>query len=142
MKEKIICFTMLLMMILTSCGKSDEPSDGLHEGSPRDWTYGKNQVEFYINGLEQTSVYEVTVVSKQLDPTGVSSSFPLYDVTLKVKGLLSGNKVFKINVDADVDRFEGTTVYNGKEYDVTGNYTGTPFGHHDDMGIIIRLEEK
>lgn len=141
MKEKIFCFTMLVMLVLSSCSNNDEPSPS-NEGSPRDWAFGKDQVEFYINGVEQTSVTEITVRSLQLEGCGDNDAFPWYDVTLKVKGLLPKNKVFNIQVGADIDRFEGTTIYNGIEYNVTGIYTGNPFEHYKDMGIKVYLEEK
>ncbi len=141
MKEKIFCFTMLLMLVLTACSNNDEPSP-INEGSPRDWSFGKDQVEFYVNGVEQSSVTEITVRSLQLEGCGDNAAFPWYDVTLKVKGLLPKNKVFNIQVDADIDRFEGTTIYNGIEYNVTGIYIGSPFEHYKDMGIKVYLEEK
>ncbi len=141
MKEKVICFLTVLMLILVACGGEDEPSP-FNEGSPRDWAFEKNQVEFYINGVEHTSVSEITVRSLQLEDCGKIDAFPWYDVTLKVKGLLKKNKIFSIQVLADIDRFEGTTVYNGVEYDVTGEYTGNPFEHYKDMGIKVYLQEK
>ncbi len=141
MIEKIFCFTMLLMLVLTACSNNDEPSP-VNEGSPRDWTFGKDQVELYINGVKRTSVSEITVRSLQLEGCGDIEAFPWYDVNLKVKGLLPKNKVFNIHVLADIDRFEGSTVYNGIEYDVTGIYTGNPFYHYKDMGIKVYLEEK
>ncbi len=141
MKEKIICFITLLSLFLTSCNNADEPSP-FNEGSPRDWPYGKDQVELYINNVKQLSVKEVTVRSLQLQNPGEELVFPWYDVTLKVKGLLPKNKIFNISVKADIDRFEGSTVYDGIEYDVTGIYTGNPFEHYKDMGIVIYLQEK
>lgn len=130
-----------MMLILSACGNQDEPSP-TNEGSPRDWPYEKNQVEFYINGVEQNSISEITVRSLQLEDCGDNDAFPWYDVTLKVKGLLKKNKVFNIQVKADIDKFEGTTVYKGIEYNVTGIYTGNPFYHYKDMGIKVYLEEK
>ncbi len=141
MKGKLICFSLLMMLLLSTCGNQDEPSPA-NEGSPRDWPYEKNQVEFYINGVEQNSISEITVRSLQLKDCGDNEAFPWYDVTLKVKGLLKKNKVFNIQVKADIDRFEGTTVYKGIEYNVTGIYTGNPFYHYKDMGIKVYLEEK
>ena len=128
-------------MALPSCSNQDEPSPD-NEGSPRDWTYGKEQVQFYIDNLEQTSVSEITVRSLQLEGSGDNKVFPWYDATLKVKGLLPKNKVFNIQVMADVERFEGSTVYDGVEYNVTGEYTGNPFEHYKDMGIIVYLVKK
>ena len=50
MKSKF-CYlvALVVMMVMTACS-SDEPSTGL-QGSPRDWTYTGEQVEFYINGV-------------------------------------------------------------------------------------------
>ncbi len=110
---------MLLMLVLSACSCNDEPSP-INEDRPRDWTYGKFQVEFYINGVEQTSVSEITVRSLQLEGCGNNDVFPWYNVTLKIKGLLA-NKVFVIQVGADIDRFQGSTIYNGIEYNVTGD---------------------
>lgn len=141
MKKAIFYLTSLLMLLVSACGDNDEPSNG-KTGSPRDWTYGKEQVKLYINNVEQTSVSEITVRSVQLDNWGDTSVFPWYDVTLKVKGLLPKNKVFNIKVGADVERFEGTTIYEGREYNVTGVYTGDPFEHYTKMGIIVYLNEK
>ncbi len=141
MKERIFYFSMLLMLVLSACSNQDEPSSA-NEGSSRDWTYGKDQVEFYINGVEQTSVYEITVRSLRLKDCGRIDAFPWYYVTLKVKGLLPKDKVFNIQVGADIDRFEGSTIYNGIEFNVTGIYTGSPFEHYKDMGIKVYLEEK
>lgn len=141
MKERIFYFSMLLMLVLSACSNQDEPSSA-NEGSPRDWTYGKDQVEFYINGVEQTSVYEITVKSLQLKDCGGIDAFPWYYVTLKVKGLLPKDKLFNIQVGADIDIFEGSTIYNGIEFNVTGIYTGSPFEHYKDMGIKVYLEEK
>lgn len=132
---------MLFMLVLSACSNQDEPSL-TNEGSLRDWAYGQDQVEFYINGVEQTSVYDITVRSLQLKGCGGIETFPWYDVTLKVKGLLPKKKVFNIQLLADVDRFEGSTIYNGIEYNVTGIYTGNPFEHYKDMGIKVYLEEK
>ncbi len=137
MKEKILYFTMLLMLVLTGCSHNEEPP--YVTGSPRDWTYEKEQIKFFINNVEQ-SVSKITVRSIGLNAP--VDQFPWYVQTLSIVGLLKGNKVFKIQVEADVDRFEGTTIYNNKEYNVTGIYTGSPFEHYKDMGIIIYLEEK
>ena len=141
MKRTFVYLTTLLMISFSSCSNQDEPSPG-NEGSPRDWTYGKEQVQFYIDNVEQTSVSEITVRSLQLEGSGDNDVFPWYDATLKVKGLLPKNKVFNIQVLADVERFEGSTVYDGIEYNVTGEYTGNPFEHYKDMGIIIYLVKK
>ena len=141
MKRTFVYLTTLLMMSFSSCSNQDEPSPG-NEGSPRDWTYGKEQVQFYIDNVEQTSVSEITVRSSQLEGSGDNDVFPWYDATLKVKGLLPKGKVFNIQVMADVERFEGSTVYDGVEYNVTGEYTGNPFEHYKDMGIIIYLVKK
>lgn len=141
MKRTFVYLTSLLIMTLSACSNQDEPSPA-NEGSPRDWPFGKDQVEFFINGVEQTSVTEITVRSLQLAGCGDNDVFPWYDVTLKVKGLLPKNKVFNIQVGADIDRFEGTTTYNGTEYNVMGIYTGNPFEHYKNMGIKVYLEEK
>lgn len=127
------------MLIISSCNTPDEPSP-TNEGSPRDWTYEKDQIEFYIDGVKQTSVSEITVKSLQLKECGNNAAFPWYDATLRVKGLLSKNKTFTIQVKADIDRFEGSTIYNETEYNVYGVYTGNPFEHYKDMGIIVNLE--
>ncbi len=132
--------TLVVMMVMTACS-SDEPSTGL-QGSPRVWASTGEQVEFYINGVRKTSVSEITVSSLQLGALE-PDEFPWYDMTLKVKGLLSKkNKVFEIKVQADVERFEGSTVYDGVDYDVTGVFTGDPFEHYSKMGIIVSLNEK
>lgn len=141
MKKAILYLTSLLMLLVSACGDNDEPSNG-NTGSPRDWTYGKQQIQFYINDVEQTSVSEITVSSLQLEGSGDKDVFPWYDATLKVKGLPKKNKVINIHVVADIDRFEGTTIYEGKEYNVTGVYTGNPFDHYTKMGIIVYLNEK
>ncbi|MBD5307499.1 MAG: hypothetical protein HDS14_07740 [Bacteroides sp.] len=141
MKRTFVYLTTLLMISFSSCSNQDEPSP-VNEGSPRDWSYGKEQVQFYIDNVEQTSVSEITVRSLQLEGSGDNDVFPWYDATLKVKGLLPKNKVFNIQVLADVERFEGSTVYDGVEYNVTGEYTGNPFEHYKDMGIIIYLVKK
>lgn len=141
MKQKLIYLSLLFMLILSACGDKDEPIDG-PAGSPRDWTYEKSQIEFYIDGVEQTSVSEITVSSLQLAPGTAIDVFPIYLTTLKVKGLLPKNKVFTIKVDADVMRFEGTTVYNETTYNVTGEYTGDPFEHYKSMGIKVYLEKQ
>ena len=141
MKRTFVYLTTLLMMSFSSCSNQDEPSPG-NEGSPRDWTYGKEQVQFYIDNVEQTSISEITVRSLQLKGPGDNDEFPWYDATLKVKGLLPKGKVFNIQVMADVERFEGSTVYDGVEYNVTGEYTGNPFEHYKDMGIIVYLVKK
>ncbi len=141
MKQKLIYLSMLLMLIMSACGDKDEPVVGT-SGSPRDWTYEKSQIEFYIDGVEQTSVSEITVSSLQLAPGTAINVFPLYLTTLKVKGLLPKNKIFTIKVDADVMRFEGTTVYNEETYTVTGEFTGSPFEHYKNMGIKVYLQKQ
>ncbi|MBD5263349.1 MAG: hypothetical protein HDS39_04680 [Bacteroides sp.] len=139
MTRFIYIFLSIIPLTLLSCTNNDEPSYK-REGSPRDWTYGKDQVKFFINNIEQSSVSQITVSSIQLEPT--IDSFPLYEQTLEVKGLLANHKTLNIKVEADIDRFEGTTVYNNIEYNVTGNYTGSPFEHYKYQGIIVYLEEK
>lgn len=141
MKEKLICLSILIMLFFSSCSNHDEPSPS-NEGSPRDWTYLNDQIKFYIDDVEQTSVSEITVRSLQLKTEGENPPFPWYSTTLKVKGLLPKNKIFEIEILADVERFEGTTSVNGIEYDVTGEYTGSPFEHYKDMGIIVNLNKK
>ncbi len=139
MKDKLVYLASMLILLMSSCSIQGEPSP-TNEGSPRDWVYGKDQVKFYINDIEQTLVTGITVRSLQLPNFG-NSNFPWYDTTLKVKGLLPKGKLFNIEVKADVERFEGSTVYQGIEYDVTGVYTGSPFEHYKDMGIIVYLKE-
>ena len=41
-----------------------------------------------------------------------------------------------------MERFEGITVLEGTEYDVTGEFTGDPFEHYTKMGIVVYLTEK
>lgn len=130
-----------IIISLSSCDKEDVPSPD-NEGSPRDWTYLNNQIKFYIDEVEQTSISEIKVRSLQLKASNNDSSFPWYATTLKVKGLLSKNKIFEIEVLADVERFEGTTTLEGVEYNVTGVYTGSPFDHYKDMGIVVNLYKK
>ncbi|MBD5356034.1 MAG: hypothetical protein HDR88_03375 [Bacteroides sp.] len=142
MKAKLFYLATLFMLLLSACGDNDEPSS-LKNGSPRDWSYTNSQVKFYINNVEQTSVSEITVSSTQLTDFGDASIFPWYDTTLRVKGLFSNKKkIFNINVKADVERFEGITVLEGTEYDVTGEFTGDPFEHYTKMGIVVYLTEK
>lgn len=141
MKFLYILLTFLTFSIFSSCSNEDEPTTDRY-GSNRDWTYSGEQVKFYIDGMEQSQVEEITVVSKQLDIEGENPAFPWYATTLKVKGLLSKNKIFEIEVLADVERFEGTTTLNGVEYNVTGIYTGSPFDYYKDMGIIVNLNKK
>lgn len=136
--KAVTYLSLSVMMLLTACSNTDEPTVSGY-GSPRDWTYGNDQIHFYINGVEQTSVSEITVSSTQHTNVLNNDVFPWYDTTLKVKGLLSKNKIFNIQVDADIERFEGTTVYDGVEYNVTGEYTGDPFEHYSKMGIIVYL---
>lgn len=138
MKRTFVYLSSLLIMALSACSNQDEPSPD-NEGSPRDWIYGKDQVQFYIDDVEQISVSEITVRSLQLDGSGDNEVFPWYDATLKVKGLLPKDQIYNIQVLADVERFEGSTVYNGVEYNVSGEYTGNPFEHYKDMGIIVYL---
>ncbi len=130
-----------ILISLSSCNKEDEPSPD-NEGSPRDWTYLNDQIKFYIDNVEQVSISEITVRSLQLKASNDDFSFPWYSTTLKVKGLLPKDKILEIEVLADVERFEGTTSINGIDYDVTGEYTGSPFEHYKDMGIIVNLNKK
>ena len=143
MKNFILTLFSLLILLFVAACSSDEPSnpDEIHYGSPRDWTYSGQQVHFYINDVEQTSVSEITVSSIQYPSNILNQVFPFYDSTLKVKGLEGKNKVTSIQVKADTDRFEGTTTLDGVNYSVTGEFTGNPFEHHDTFGIIVRLDK-
>ena len=146
MKQKLFSLSILLMMVvglMCSCDK-DEPSEGSDTyASPRDWTYGKGQIQFYIDGVDQTSVSEITLKTNDLGPRfSKPDVFPWYYQTLYVKGLTGKNKIFTIDIRSDVERFEGATVYDGTEYDVTGEFTGDPFEHYSKMGVIVRLTSK
>lgn len=132
---------LLMLFFFSACSSLDEPATDRY-GSNRDWPYSGEQVKFYIDGTEQPQVKEVTVVSRQLDTEGENPPFPWYATTLKVSGLLPKNKIFEIEVLADVERFEGTTNLEGVEYNVTGIYTGSPFDYYKDMGIVINLNKK
>ncbi|MDE5849475.1 MAG: hypothetical protein K2H38_04990 [Muribaculaceae bacterium] len=139
MKRVAFFILSIIALALSSCTNDDEPSY-IWEGSPRDWTYTKEQISFFVDNVEQPSVSEITVRSIILDAT--SDEFPLYEQTLSVKGLLPNHKIFDIKVDADIDRFEGSTNYNNIEYNVAGFYTGNPFEHYKDMRIKVYLEKK
>lgn len=145
MKTKGALLMMLifsaLVLVLSSCSEDDEPTDGVY-GSNRDWTYTGEQVKFYIEGVEQSQVKEITVTSRHLPTEGENPPFPWYASTLKVKGLAPKGKITEINVDADVERFEGQTEVAGIQYSVSGEFTGSPFEHHSKMGIIVYLEKK
>lgn len=141
MRKVLYFLAITIFTVLASCSKDEEVTLDRY-GSNRDWPYDSSQIEFYIDGVEQPQVTEITVLSKQLHPEGDNPPFPWYETTLKVKGLLRKNKIFNIVVLSDVERFEGTTTLNGIEYDVTGVYTGNPFHHHTEMGIIVNLNKK
>ena len=146
MKQKLFSISLLLMMVvglMCACDKDEPTHPESSYVSPRDWTYGKNQIEFYINGIEQSSVSEITVKTYDFESGYLTPDvFPWYYQTLYVKGLTGKNKIFTIDIRSDVERFEGETVYDGTEYDVTGEFTGDPFEHYSKMGVIVRLTSK
>lgn len=129
-----------ILVALCSCDKNDDLTSIVNTGSPRDWTFTDDQVEVYIDGQKVTTVSEITVSSIQLDKN--TDTFPYYSTTLKIKGLVSKKKVTNIEVLADVERFEGTTELNGLTYNVHGVFTGSPFDHYTNMGIIVYLEKQ
>lgn len=135
--QLVLSLTVLLFCI--SCSKNDEPSIE-DEGSPRDWTYTKDNVQVYIDGVRQASVTEITVKSIQLTDEEEETN-PLYDTTLKIKGLEKKNKITNIKVESTIDTFKGTVTYKGSNYVVSGEYVGDPFRtHYSELGIIVNLD--
>ncbi|MDE6121534.1 MAG: hypothetical protein K2F63_07060, partial [Muribaculaceae bacterium] len=115
---------------------NDEPDYG-SEGGPRDWRYPADRSAVYIDGVEQTQVSEVWVRSSLVSN---EDNNPRYYSELIITGLEKKNKTISVYVDSDLDTFSGHTRFGGHVYDVTGEFTGNPFEHYTNMGIIIRLK--
>lgn len=142
MKNLLYILFALLSLLCSSCTNEDEPSPA-NEGSPRDWTYSGDNVKVYIDNNPQTTVSELRVLSLQLTSGEESIYNPLYDTTLKIKGLLKKDTVTDISVISTLDDFEGITNINGVEYNVSGEYVGNPFEtHYSDLGIVVYLNSK
>lgn len=147
MRQTISLINLLIVLFigilgLNSCEKIDF-SDYRTEGSNRDWTYSKDQVSIYIDGVKQTSVSELTVVSYHTSNEWMKEHEPyLFETKFKIKGLLKKNKTTVIEVIANLDSFIGTTVINNIKYNITGEYTGDCFDHYSKFGVIIYLEKQ
>lgn len=142
MKNLIYILFILIIPFCVSCTNEDEPSPA-NEGSPRDWTYSGDNVKVYIDNNLQVTVSELSVHSIQLTSGEEAIYNPLYDSTLKIKGLLKKDKITNISVMSTLDDFEGITNINGVEYNVSGKYIGNPFEtHYSDLGIVVYLNSK
>ncbi len=142
MKNLFYILFMLVASFCSSCTNEEEPSLA-NEGSPRDWTYKGDNVKVYIDNNLQNTVSELRVHSLQLTSGEEAINNPIYDTTLKIKGLLKRDKITDISVISTLDDFEGITNINGVEYDVSGEYIGNPFEtHYSDLGIIVHLNSK
>lgn len=130
----LILFTGLLFF---SCSHEEDEFPTGTSGSLRDWRYSADQVRFYIDGVQQTSVSEIEVRSSRREDS--TNEFPMYNTTLKITGLPKKGKVFYITVVSSLETFEGKTLYQGVEYNVTGEFTGDPFEHYSKQGIIVNL---
>lgn len=142
MKQKLLYFAALLVMVLSACSSQDEPSRP--QGSYRDTTYRGDRCEVYVSGALNTGVSEVQVVSYHIPADELEANAPyLFDTVMKIKGFLKKNKVTEIEVKSNVDDFEGESTVDGRHYRVSGHFEGDPFRVlPEQMSIVVYFEEQ
>lgn len=141
--KKFLFIICLSLITFASCKENDEPNND-PSGSPRDWTYyaDKGKAAVYINGVEQTSVSEISVSSKPLQGEYIDGVYhPLYDMTLKVVGLPKKGKTAIIKVVSGLEEFEGETEIQDIKYKVTGRFDGDPLDHWTKNSITVYLSQ-